>query len=240
MPILGNNFAFTYEDVASRTRSILNDDGGQIWTDSFLLNHINNAYRWVYNNIARYVDVSFVKVTNPDLIYVTTGLPGQEQDIGGILPQDLYLPIDLQFRANISEEWQPVNRLDRLPERATQIPERIYEWEWRGRSIWVIAANQNGLLRLRYLSLLPLLLLSGDQVLITNAVEAMAHRTAYEAYKRRGQVPLAQSEKADAQEFMDQMLDHLILNDQYVGRRGQRFGNNNGSDDDTNNSTFFG
>jgi hypothetical protein len=239
MPNLSIGFSTTYEDVANRARSILNDDGGQIWTDSFLLNHINSAYRWVYNNIARYVDTSFIKVSNPDIIYVTTGLPGQEQDIGGILPQDLYLPIDMQFRANISEEWQPVNRRDRLPERATQIPERLYEWEWRGRSIWVIAANQNGLIRLRYLSLLPLLFLSADQILITNAVEAMSHRTAYEAYKRRGQVPLAQSEKADAQEFMDQLLDHLILNDQYIGRRGQRFGDEDGIDT-TNRSTFFG
>jgi hypothetical protein len=147
--------------------------------------------------------------------------------------------MDLQYRANSSEEWQPVQRRDRLPERATQIPERIYEWEWRNRSIWVVSANQPGLIRLRYVSLLPTLSIAPDPVLITNVLEALAHRTAYEAYKRRGQVPLAQSEKADAKEFMDQVLDHLILNDQYIGRRGERFGDANGDGVSTNATTMF-
>ena len=81
MPVIGSNFVATYGDVTSRTRSILNDDAAQIWTDTVLTNHVRNAYTWVYNEIAKMVDVSFVKVTGPggDLAYLPT-VAGQEQD----------------------------------------------------------------------------------------------------------------------------------------------------------------
>jgi hypothetical protein len=237
------NFTVTYGDVTSRVRSIMNDDSAQIWTDTVLQNHVRNAYTWVYNEITKMVDVSFEKVTAPggDIQYTPTS-PGQEQDLGeaGFLPADLYLPMDLQYRANVSEEWQPVARKDRLPERSTQIPERIYEWEWRSRSIWVISANQPGLLRLRYISLLPTLSVATDPILITNVTESLAHRTAFEAYARRGQIPLSQAAKGNAKEFMDQVLDHLVLNDQYIGRRGQRFGDEGQDGSRANTTTFFG
>jgi hypothetical protein len=241
--ITPGQFGATYGDVASRTRSCLNDEGGQIWTDTVLQNHIRDAYTWVYNEIVKIADVDFEKVTAPggDIVYTPT-VPGQEQDLGeaGDLPADMYRPIDLQFRANSSEEWQAVNRRDKLPERATQIPERIYEWEWRNRSIWVVSANAPGLIKLRYLSLLPQLSVAPDPVLITNVLEAMSHRAAYYAFKRRGQIPLSQSEKADAKEFMDQILDYLVLNDQYIPRRGTRFGDAMTDGDITNRTTFFG
>lgn len=243
MPVISGQFTATYGDVASRTRSCLNDDGGQIWTDTVLQNPIRDAYTWVYNECIKICDVDFEKVTAPggDIVY-TPSVAGQEQDLGaaGLLPADLYRPLTLQFRANASEEWQAINRRDVLPERATQIPERIYEWEWRNRSIWVVSANQPGLLKLKYLSLLPQLSIAADSVLITNVLEAMAHRAAYYAFKRRGQIPLSQSEKADAKEFMDQVLDYLVLNDQNIARRGARFGDAMTDGDITNRTTFFG
>ena len=243
MPVIPGTWQITYGDVTSRVRSCLNDDGGQIWTDTVLQNHIRDAYTWVYNECVKICDVDFEKVTAPggDIQYTPT-VPGSEQDLGAgnMLPADLYRPLDLQYRANTQEEWQAVNRRDRLPERATQIPERIYEWEWRNRSIWVISTNQPGLLRIRYLALLPQLSIAPDPVLITNVLEAMAHRAAYYAYKRRGQIPLSQSEKADASEFMNQILDYLVLNDQNVVRRGTRFGDAMSDGDITNRTTFFG
>jgi hypothetical protein len=214
-------------DVITRAQFLLNDTGAQIWNLAALLGHLRSAYSWMANELMRACDVSFEKVL-PDIPY-TPGTAGQEQDLVALQPSDMYFPITVEFRLTTNEEWQPVDRRDVLPSRVTQQTDRLYEWEWRNRSIFVNPSTNSGFLRFRYMALLPTLTAGADLILLDNVLEALAYYTAADAYRRRGQHTQATAMMGSevpptgAIGFMSQVVAQCILNDQMVSRRGKRF-----------------
>lgn len=227
----------TVSDVNSRARSLLNDDAAQIWTDAVLLNLVRNGYNWLYGQIQTICGQSFSRAV-VDLPYTPSATPGSEQDLGSILPADVYLVTGLYFRLSTSEEYLLVNRVQRLPSRTQEQPTRILEWERRGNSIIVNSGTTAGLIKLFYDGLLPLVNGSGDNILIDNAVEAIAHFTAAQAFGRRGQVANSAAmmgsvnSKTGAVFFADMILSHIIRDEQEISRRGQSFSGNDGFGND--------
>jgi hypothetical protein len=235
MPLLGpSHITNTCADVNTRARSLLNDNSAQIWTDAALLNFVRDAYTWLYGQVIRVGGGPFERVVI-DIPY-TPITAGMEQDIGAVLPADLYFPEKLEFRLNTGEEYVEIGRSTRLSSRTQQQPERIPEWEFRGNTIIVIASQSPGLLKLRYGALLPLLNGSSDTIGINNAVEAIAHYAASQAFDSRGQAMNASAKMGShdsgkgAVGFADMILDHIVLNEQEIPRRGERFGDGEGSE----------
>lgn len=227
----------TVADINSRARSLLNDDNAQIWTDAALLNLVRNGYNWLYGQIQTICGQSFSRAVI-DLPYTPSNTPGSEQDLSSILPSDLYLVTQFYFRLSTSEEYLPVNRVQRLPSRTQEQPVRLLEWERRGNSIIVNSGTTAGLIKLYYDGLLPLVNGAGDSILIDNAVEAIAHFTASQSFGRRGQVANAAAmmgsvnSKTGATFFADMILSHIIRDEQEIARRGQSFSGNDGSGND--------
>ena len=235
MPVLsGGHVTNTVADVNSRVRSIVNDNNAQLYPDNApgLLNAVRNAYNWLYGQIVRLQGETFRFVVS-DIAYTPT-VAGQEQDLSPILPVDIYFPISLEFRLNTNEEYLPVERRQSLPSRTQQQPSRIMEWEFRGNTIFVVASTSTGLFKLTYVPLLGLVNVTTDLILINNAVEAIAHYAAYELLRARGQLMNAAAVLGNGEEpgkvptgakgFAAMVLDHLILNEQEIPRRGVRFG----------------
>lgn len=238
MPVLvpGGAILNTIADVNSRVRSITNDDNAQLYPDGStqLLNAVRDAYNWLYGQIQRIAGSTFEPVMT-DITY-TPSAPGSRQDLGSILPADFYMPVKLEFRLNTSETYVELNRVDKVANRNQDILTRLTDWEFRGSSIIVNSSNAPGLLQLTYRSLLPAIALTTDPVLIPNAIEAIAHYAAYELFRRRGQMVNAMAAMGDdgsrngnipmgAKGFASMILDHLVLNEQEIPRRGQRYSN---------------
>ena len=234
--LLGSHRTNTVSDVNGRVRSITNDNQGQLYPDNSigLLNAVRNAYNWLYGQIVRLQGQTF-RVVLSDIPY-TPSTAGQEQDLAGILPVDIYFPVKLEFRLNSGEEYVEVRRRQSLPPGTQTQPQRVQQWEFRGNTIFVIASQSTGQFKLTYMPLLGLVSSTSDPILINNSVEAIAHYAAYELFRARGQAMNAQMVLGDdgtrngyiptgAKGFAALVLDHLILNEQEIARRGQPFGN---------------
>lgn len=235
MPVLiGNRLTDTVGDVNDRVRSLMNDDNAQLYPNNStqLLNAVRDAYTWMFGQIQRLQAGTFEKV-EVDIAY-TAGTSGEEQDISPILPIDLYYPTKLEFRLNSGETYAEIDRKQHLRSRNNQQLERPIEWEWRGQTIFLTSGNQNGFLKITYKSLLPDIVLTTDPIEMANVKEAMAHFAASELARRRGQWQLMTSLIGDdgtrnggigygAKMFAALALDHIILNEQDIPRRGARF-----------------
>lgn len=235
MPVLSGNHQYdTVADVNSRVRSAVNDNNGQLYPDgsAALLNAVRNAYNWLYGQIVRLQGQPFT-VTISDVAYTPGVTAGQEENISGLLPIDMYMPITVYYRLNTSEEYREVSRRQRLLPRTQQAPDRVVEWEFRGNTIFVIAPSQPGMFRFSYTPLLANVALVTDPILINNAKEAIANYAAYELFQARGQMINASARLGNGEDpgkvptgakgFAALVLDHLILNEQEIPRRGARF-----------------
>jgi hypothetical protein len=235
MPVLlGNHVTNTIADVNSRVRSIVNDNNAQLYPDgqAGLLNAVRNAYTWMFGQIVR-IQGETHKVRVSDIAYTPIAAAGSEDDLAPILPVDIYFPVQLEFRLNSNEEYLPVERRQSLPARTQQQPQRVIEWEFRGNTIFVIASQSGGLFRITYIPLLGLVNLTTDPIFINNAVEAIAHYAAYELTRARGQLMNAMAILGNGEDpgkiptgakgFASMLLDHLVLNEQEIARRGGRF-----------------
>lgn len=226
-------------DVNSRTRSIVNDDNAQLWPDGStgLLNAVRDGYNWLFGQIQRIGGQALERVIQ-DVAYTPT-TSGEEQNISAILPADIYFPVLIEFRLSSTETYTPLDRRQKLPSRNNSQLERLTEWEFRGNNIFVISSNQAGLLKITYRSLLPIVMLTGDPILFINSVEAISHYAAYELFRRRGQMLNAQAALGDdgtrngsiptgAKGFASLILDHIIMDEQEIPRRGIPFGDGSG------------
>jgi len=209
----------TYSDVLSRAQALLNDSGAQYWNITTLLPHLSNAQNRVFSEIAKYSTVEFRKVAT-GLIYVLG-----TSDITAILPADLYQPEKLEWRLNTSEEWQEVERRVAVPsnELSANQADRVIYWAWRSRTILTNKCTQGGLLQLTYFGLLADPTGTSSNILMDNVVEALAYFTAMDAYARRGQVGQVDLMANMGGTQLDNLISHIVQNEQFIQRRGKRF-----------------
>lgn len=226
----------TLADVNSRTRSLMNDDNAQLYPDGStqLLNAVKNAYTWLYGLIVKF-DRSTFEVVITDIPYAPA-IAGEEQDLASILPADMYLPLQVEFRLNLTETYNVVDRKGKLPSRNTEQNERPLEWERRGQSVIINSGTMPGYIKFTYISLVPSIALITDPIKINNAVEALAHKAAAELASRRGQWMTMNAMIGDdgttknggigtgAKGYAAMILDHLVMDEQDIPSRGTRFG----------------
>lgn len=219
----------TLKEVYTFARANLNDVGKSFWTDAKLLPHAQQAYRWMYLVISRYIKSGFEKLT--DGIATVAGDTTIGGTIGSNQPADLFTPIQVDFRKNTSEEWVELARVDRLPSRelSENQTDRILEWEWRNRLIYVSKSTEAGLVRIRYLGIPTMVRAENDPILMDNVVEALADYTAYKAYSSRGQHNQAKIQLGDEEEgtgargMLSEVVNILVQNNQLVPRVGRSF-----------------
>lgn len=226
----------TLADVNSRVRSLMNDDNAQLYPDGStqLLNAVKNAYTWLHGLIVKFDRATFENVIT-DIPYAPA-VAGEEQDLAAVLPADMYMPVQVEFRLTLSETYNIVDRKGKLPSRNTEQNERPIEWERRGQSIFVNSGNMPGYLKLTYISLVPSIALVTDSIKINNAVEALAHKAAAELAGRRGQWMTMNAMigtdgttgnggiGTGAKHYAAMILDHLVMDEQEIPSRGARFG----------------
>jgi hypothetical protein len=193
-----------------------------------------------------YVNQLFTFNTANGTEIVTGSASGTVANLISIVPVDMWVPISLEYRCSQSEEWQFLNRTSSLPSQEIDPPNNLTNWEFRMRNIYVNQSTQNGFLRLRYLSLFPSLIYnsfgnnplgqanplyagqigqdpSTANVLIDNALEALAYYTAYDAAKSRGQSTLAKANLDSANMFANLIINVLVKNEQRTPTRSKRY-----------------
>lgn len=221
----------TLETVFNRARNYLNDAAGQIWSDTALSVLAQDAYDWLFNEIAIHAEAPFEKIV-ADIPYTAANrvAPGQIDTINDLLPADMLFPLILEWRASGSFDYVRIDRVSVLPDGyANHPPIRMHVWEYSDRSIKVVAPQESGMLRLRYQALLPTISEGTDVILMNNAVGALSHYLASIAFSRRGQVQQAAIEMGKEQPptgalgFAFQVTTLIVKNEQHVPRRMGQF-----------------
>ncbi len=217
-------------DVIARAQSNLNDSDGQLWTSDLLLPKVRNAYEWLINNISKVAPVGQTQKVQGLPYSADIAVPANTVDITALCPADLYLPTKLEYRLDASQDWTPVEQVSALSSQMSSLPANPTEWVWLNRSIKLNPCGAAVLLRLTYLSLLPELQTENSDLLVDNAIAALAYYTAADAFASRGQTEMAVAMRGGrdpstglstgAVGFVSDLLDLLVLNEQYLPRRG--------------------
>src|ERR1700726_231021 len=158
MPIVVSTAYNTAGQVSSLVRSLLNDPGGNLFTDAVLIPHANSAYRKVQRALANIQTASFlsddvllvvpaVAATDPSVqvsIPDATAPPNQ-------LPPNLLVPLKLWERPNGSSddfvEMTDLTDHGGLPSQPQGM--NLQYWEWRADGLYFLGAPPDPQLRLR-------------------------------------------------------------------------------------------
>lgn len=186
MPVLGGGYADTVNDVCVAVRALLNEQAGELFTNAYLLPHVNHAYRDFQRDLAAHG----CKHREADTT-ITLSAGGTKLDLVGAdpdepLPSDFIFPHWLRERpSGSSEEYAPMEECPNgLPTRDRQ--SRLLEYEFIGGEIRFVGATSAVELRLRYEAGLPKLTQDTDGIRIGDAVDALAAKTAAYAARSRG------------------------------------------------------
>jgi hypothetical protein len=224
--------------VTSLVRSLCNDSQGQLFTDSYLLNYVNSAYRQVQLALANIGKQTFTKdmyiVTIPAIATVDPGLQvalrfdGISGNIPNpsnspTLPQDLLEPLQLWERPTGStDDFVPMINLTShggLP----SVPQsfNLRWWAWNTDFMSFIGAEEETDIRIRYqCGFIPFTLdnnnLISGTLNILLGIDAVAYLAAYMVLNPRGS-PLAAGYAAIAQNFINQLVNQESRAQQHAG-----------------------
>jgi hypothetical protein len=236
MPVVGSSAYNTAGQIASLTRSLLNDAQGNLFTDTLLLPYLCSAYRKVQRAIANAGGGGFIQ---DDALLVVTAVAEQDPSLQvsisdatappNQLPTDLLVPLKLWERANLSSddfaEMVDLTRHGGLPSRVQDITLSV--WEWRADGLWFLGATQDTQIRLRYVKAYPDFTDATSPVLVRNAQEALAYATAALAGWSRGS-PLAEKWDDAAMDAIEDLVVAAVRREQQTARRRRPFGSRSG------------
>lgn len=189
MPLIGSSAYGTMGQLTNLIRSLLLDTPGNVYTDTYLLQSVNSAYRTVQRKVANaggdefitdniLLTVPLVAVPDPGtqvMISDATAPPNQ-------LPSNLLVPLKIWERKSLSQddfvEMVNLTQHGGLPSRLQGM--FLDVWEWRTDGIYFIGATQNIQIRLRYQAAFQDLTGPNDVILIRGAQEAIAFLVAAE------------------------------------------------------------
>jgi len=219
----------TAASVFTRSRSLLNDAAiasGSVFTDAYLLEPVKEAYDWLRLELA-WVNTSLFQKRVKDLAYVA-----EESTLDNLVgwPTDLWLPIDIKFRKNTTEEYVSIRRVDDLPEiPASSESDRLSRWMFRDRQIVVVPANQAGQVLVEYYAAHVQLAGASSPILIDLAVSCLANYAAFFAARSVGQGQEAMSfygKKSTPEQqgfgacgFAEKLTAVMVQNNQFIIRR---------------------
>jgi len=231
MPVVGSTAYNTAGQITALVRSLLNDAGGNLFTDAVLLSYVNSAYRKVQRALANIESGTFltnnVLLVVPALaqadasaqVSITDGTAPPNQ-----LPTDLLVPMKLWERANGSSddfiEMADLTGHDGLPSEP-QTPMLRY-WEWRANGLYFLGATRDTQIRLRYQKSYPDLTDATSPVLVRHAQEAIAYAAAAMAGAARG-APQAERWDGAAADAIEDLLVRATQRDQQTTRRRRPF-----------------
>ncbi len=235
-------------------RSLCNDSQGQLFTDSYLLNYINSAYRQVQIALMNVGKQTFTEdeyiVTIPAIALLDPGLqvvlafdgltgnvPNPTNTI--TLPENMLEPLQLWERPTGStDDFIPMINMTShggLP----SLPQvfNLRWWEWRQDQLNFVGAQQDTDIRMRFNMGYPNLTINNAGQIsgtlnVLWALDAVAYLAAFMTLNPRGS-PLAAGYATVAQDFIDKLVNQEARAQQHAGpyrRRGfsSRYGTGRG------------
>jgi hypothetical protein len=231
MPVVPSSAYRPLSQVTFLVRALLNDQQGATWTDAFQMPFVASAYRKVQKALANVGQQTFVadevllvvpKVAtiDPSLQVALTDATAPPNQ----LPTDMVAPDRLWERVNLSGD-SFVDMVDMtehggLPSEP-QGEELIY-WEWRSDGIYFLGALQDTQIRLRYTKFLADPTDPKSQILIRNAIDAVAYVTAALGAVARG-APQAEALDTAATDALHDLEQQSVRRSQKTGRRRKPF-----------------
>ena len=162
----------TVADVNGQVRSIVADSSSDYLDDAILLPYIQRAYR----KAARVLRAAGMRLLVKDcapIAVLTTTSQLDRSGAGVLYPSDLLRPILLREKPAASTEYSQMSQqqepmYDRTPVLLRQ------NWDWRADSIFFPQSTSAGVIVIRYEADLPALAGNASEILILDAVDAIA------------------------------------------------------------------
>jgi hypothetical protein len=223
-------------DITTLVRALANDQGGQLYTDTYLLPFVNSAYRQTQIALANVgmqtftedeyiMTVPVISEEDPGLqIWIDfTGIHGNLTPAATpILPQNLIEPLALWERPTGSTDiFVPMydltshGGLQSLP----QVTNLRY-WEWRSDQLNFLGATAENDIRMRYKAgMTPFTLVGGaiqGTLQILAALDAVSYMAAAMALAPRGS-PLAAQYDTAAGTFVEKLITQVQRDMQHAG-----------------------
>ena len=191
MPVLTVSAYNQASDATSLVRSLCNDASGTLYSDAYLLNYVNSAYRAVQRKLANVGMETFTSdytiLTIPAALVSDPALQVQLSFTGisgNVTPASTpALPITLIEPEVITErqtgttdrfvQMQNMTEHGGLP--SLPLEGQLRFWEWRGDSINFIGANISVDIRMRFLAGFPVFSLSAATGLVNTAGTAVTY-----------------------------------------------------------------
>lgn len=224
--------------VTGLARALLNDQQGAWATDAFLMPFVSAAYRKVQRTLSNRGQTTFIADEYLFIVPATTfGIdPSRQVSVTDAtappnqLPVDLIQPVKLWERqAGSSESFTEMIDLtesDGLPSEP-QGQTLIY-WEWRSDGIYFLGALQDTQIRMRYMKMLVDPSSPASQILIRNAVDAVAMVVAAVVANSRGVPQAANIDQLSTDALFD-LGNQAVRRSQQKGRRRRSYGHRSGS-----------
>ena len=169
---------FLASDVMDSSAALLNDNAKRRFTYAVQIPYLNMAL----DELREVLQLNNAPLTNKtdESIIILAGVT----HVGGggsnpSLPTDLIEIQDIYERQNaVTEDWQPMTRVDFLPQFVRQIESLTY-WTWQGQQIHFIGATTDRQLQINYISDgVPTVHAQTTQIAVINAKTFLFYRTA--------------------------------------------------------------
>jgi len=243
VPVVGFSPYNVAEDVANLVRVLCNDQQGQLYTDTYIQQAVNSAYRKMQLSL---MNVGKQTFTNDNYIVtipaIATVDPGKQVFLGfaGIggnipspanlptLPQNLVEPLMLWERpTGTTDIFIPMENLT-AHGGVPSLPQtfNLRFWAWQADQIILLGAEQDTDIRIRFegsFSMFTIVngVLNGTLQVLT-AIDAVAYAASANILEPRGS-PLVPSYRAQAMEFIELLKNQEARAQQHAGpyrRRG--------------------
>jgi hypothetical protein len=215
MPVIGSSAYAQVSQVTSGARALLNDQQGNVYSDTVLLPHFNLAYQELWTALENSGQETFITdeaflivpainqldptaqvIIQDTSVLITqagSGTAFQNPSEAGppnTLPVNMMNPLKLWERQAGNPAAGFVEMIDRtgkggLPS-IQQSPTCLIFWEWREDGLAFLGALEDIQIRMRYASMLPQVTDSTAQVLVRNGINFLTYKTAYLAANAKG------------------------------------------------------
>ncbi|MBK9968642.1 MAG: hypothetical protein IPP07_28755 [Holophagales bacterium] len=188
----------TVADVNAQVRSIVGDPTTDYLTDAILLPYVQRAYRKAARVLRAAGMRLLVKDCTPIAVLTTTSQ--LDRSGAGILyPADLLRPLVLREKPTASTAYSQMSQQQEPPYDKTAASLRE-TWDWRADSIFFPQSSSAGTIAIRYEADLPALTGNGSEILILDAVDAVALLAAAYTAQARDETQTSALFKAEAME----------------------------------------
>lgn len=217
---------------------MLNDQQGAWATDAFLMPFVAAGYRKVQSKLANSGQTTFIEDEYVLTVAATTfGIdPSRQVSVTDATAPPNQLPVDMVQPTKLWErplnsnqsftEMIDLTESDGLPSEPQG--QTLMYWEWRSDGLYFLGALQDTQIRIRYIKMLIDPTSPSSQILIRNAVNAVAFVVSAMVAGARG-VPEAANLDQLATDALFDLANQAVRRSQSKGRRRRSYGHRSGS-----------